>query len=56
MLSFDMPLAAAETAAPFLSECPEKPRVEMPARRRSSLILQIRYSLLNEPRTREKRG
>ena len=47
--SREIPLVAAETAARFLREWPEKPAVEMPARRSISLILSTRYRLLNGP-------
>ena len=56
MSSREIPFAAAETAAPFLSEWPEKPFVEMPARRRSSLTLSTRYCLLNGPTVRANSG
>src|SRR5271170_2517094 len=54
--SREIPLAAAETAAPFLREWPEKQAVGMPACRSISLILSTRYRLLNGPKAREKRG
>jgi len=56
MSSLEIPLAAAETAAPFLIEWPEIWAELIPARRSSSLILLTKYGLLNGPYKREKRG
>ena len=41
--SFESPLVLAVTVAPFRSECPDKPFVEMPDLRRYSWILSTKY-------------
>ena len=56
MSSLEIPLAAAETAAPFLIKWPEIWAELIPACRSSSLILLTKYGLLNGPYKREKRG
>ena len=52
--SLDIPFAAADTAAPFRNECPEKPRVGIPALRRYSLTLLIKKTFENTPSVRLK--
>src|SRR5579859_1351066 len=54
--SRDIPIAAADTAAPLCRECPEYPVVAMPARRSNSLTLSTKYCLLKGPTVRENRG
>src|SRR5271170_2949627 len=54
--SRERPLAAAETAAPFLREWLEKPPLGMAARRSISLIFSTRYCLLKGPCVRENNG
>ena len=44
--SLESPFALAETAAPLRKECPEKPAVGMPARRRYSWTLLIKYNVV----------
>src|SRR5438552_10807251 len=47
--SLENPFTAAEAAAPFRSECPEKPWVDMLALRRYSWILSIKYCFEKGP-------
>jgi hypothetical protein len=41
--SLEIPFAAADTAAPLRNECSEKPQVGVPALRRYSRILSMKY-------------
>lgn len=56
MSSLGMFLAAADTAAPFHSECPEKFDDSIPALSRSSFIFSMMYDRLNGPSVRENKG